>query len=103
MKEYTVVFKEPIEFVFKTERQFFDKENCKQYTKIVEKKEVTNIRIFHSLSAAKKCIKEHFDLYKSSQITQIWRNGDFENLGEINLKGSNKKFIANTRMTKANY
>ena len=29
MKEYTVVFKEPIEFVFKTERQFFDKENCK--------------------------------------------------------------------------
>lgn len=103
MKEYTVVFKEPIEFVFEEERQFFNKETREWLMRTIEKKVKTNIRVFHSLSAAKKCIKEHLDLYKSSQITQIWSNGDFENLGEINLKGSNKKFIANTRMTKANY
>ena len=45
----------------------------------------------------------NLDKYKGSCITKIWANGDCENLGEINLKCSNKTFVANTRQVKANY
>lgn len=55
---------------------------------------------FHSLSAAKKAIKEH---NAKGSITKVWSNGDWEPIGPIVLKGSNKHFVANTRQTKAGY
>lgn len=55
---------------------------------------------FYSLSAAKKAMKEH---NAKGSITQVWSNGNWENLGPIVLKGSNKHFVANTRQTKAGY
>lgn len=55
---------------------------------------------FYSLSAAKKAMKEH---NAQGSITKVWSNGDWEPLGPIVLKGSNKHFIANTRQTKAGY
>lgn len=55
---------------------------------------------FYSLSAAKKAMKEH---NAEGSITKVWSNGDWENLGPIELKGSNKTFVANTRQTKAGY
>lgn len=55
---------------------------------------------FHSLSAAKKAMKEH---NAKGSITKVWSNGDWEPLGPIVLKGSNKHFVANTRQTKAGY
>lgn len=65
--------------------------------------ETTNVFHFYRVSSAKKFIKKHMDIYKSSSITKIWANGDFENLGEIKISGSNKHFIANAGMTKRNY
>lgn len=41
--------------------------------------------------------------YKGSCITKTWANGDWENLGEIKLAGSNKTFVANTKQRVANY
>lgn len=41
--------------------------------------------------------------YKGSCITKTWANGDWENLGEIKMKGSNKTFVANTRQKVASY
>lgn len=55
---------------------------------------------FHSLSAAKKAMKEH---NAQGSKTKVWSNGDWEPCGPIVLKGSNKTFIANAGMTKANY
>lgn len=55
---------------------------------------------FHSLSAAKKAMKEH---NAQGSIMEVWPNGDWEPLGLIVLKGSNKHFVANTRQTKAGY
>jgi hypothetical protein len=55
---------------------------------------------FHSLSAAKKAMKEH---NAKGSITKVWSNGDWEPIGPIVLKGSNKHFVANTRQTKAGY
>lgn len=57
----------------------------------------------HSLNFAKKIIKENINKYKGSAIYKFWNNGDFENLGEINLNGSNKTFVANTKQKKENY
>lgn len=55
---------------------------------------------FYNLSAAKKAMKEN---NAKGSITKVWSNGDWENLGEISLNGSNKTFVANTRQKKANY
>ena len=63
----------------------------------------SNIFEFCRVATAKKFIKKHMDIYKSSCITKVWSNGDWENLGEIKLNASNKHFIANARMKKANY
>lgn len=54
-----------------------------------------------SLSDAKKCMKEHTD--SKGLIYKFWRNGDFECLGYINLQGSNKTFVANTKQKKTGY
>lgn len=99
MKQYSVYFSEPVAHTYKDER--FNKETRRweevEFTEMVES--VT----FYSLAPAKKLIKANLDKYKGSCITKTWANGDFENLGEIKLDGSNKTYIANTRQTKAGY
>lgn len=57
----------------------------------------------HSLSTAKRLIKENFDKYVSSSITQTWSDEGWKNLGPIKVKGNNKTFVANTRQTRASY
>lgn len=99
MKTYSVYLSAPVPY--EETRDVFDKET-KKWTEQVVVKESDSFT-FHSLRAAKAFIKKHRDLYKSSSITQIWSNGDFENLGEIKLEGSNRTFVANTRQKKAGY
>ncbi len=99
MKQYTVYFKEPVAHTFKDER--FNKES--RTWEEVEVTEMVDTVTFFSLAPAKKLIKANLDKYKCSCITKIWANGDWENLGEINLKGSNKTFVTNTRQKVANY
>ena len=55
---------------------------------------------FTSLNEAKKAMREH---NARGFITKMWRNGDWENLGEIKLKSNNKTFVANTRQMKPSY
>ena len=55
---------------------------------------------FYNLTEAKKAMKEH---NAKGYIYKIYANGDFENCGEINLKGSNKTFIANSKQKVKNY
>ena len=55
---------------------------------------------YYSLREAKKAMKE---TGKPGTKYKIYANGDFVNCGEITLNGSNKSFIANTKMTKDNY
>ena len=55
---------------------------------------------FFKLNDAKKAMKKH---NAKGYITKIWNNGDFEFLGEIQLKGNNKTFVANTRQKKESY
>ncbi len=99
MKQYSVYFSEPVAHTYKDER--FNKETRKWEE--VEVTEMVTSVTFYSLAPAKKLIKANLDKYKGSCITKIWANGDCENLGEINLKCSNKTFVANTRQVKANY
>lgn len=67
-----------------------------------DKNVLTDIFNFSRVSSAKKFIRQHMAIYKSSCVTRIWANGQWENLGEIQL-GNNKHFIANARMKKDNY
>ena len=55
---------------------------------------------YYSLREAKRAMKE---TGKTGTKYKIYANGDFVNCGEITLTGSNKSFIANTKMTKDNY
>lgn len=55
---------------------------------------------FYSLSAAKKAMKEN---NAKGFITKFYSNGDWVNCGEIQLAGSNKTFVANTRQTTKSY
>lgn len=62
--------------------------------------------IYFTLTAAKKVMKDlikkgHNDVKGS--ITKIWSNGDWENLGKINLDGPNRTFVANTRQKIPSY
>lgn len=99
MKQYTLYFKEAIPVEVTVDR--YNKET-RTWSEI---KTISMMSIVHlsSLTAAKKLIKKHIDKYESSCITKTWANGDWENLGEINLEGSNKTFVANTRQTKVGY
>ncbi len=100
MKEYTVYFTEPV--CLKTTGDRFNKQlNKWEYN--VEIEVWKDTFTFCSLKAAKMMIRANQDKYKGSCITKIWANGDWENLGEIKLTGSNKTFVANTRQKKANY
>jgi hypothetical protein len=55
---------------------------------------------YFRLSEAKKVMKA---TGQSGFKYKWYANGDWIPCGEITLKGSNKSFIANTRMKKANY
>lgn len=100
MKQYTVYFSEPICYKY-----IGDKFNpkLKKWEYDVECERWDDTFTFHSLAPAKKLIKANINKYIGSSITKIWANGDWENLGEIKLKGSNKTFVANTRQRKASY
>lgn len=100
MKYYTVYFREPVTRTFLEDR--FNKQTRK-WECDVEGQETATSHTVHSLAAVKKLIKANLDKYAGSSITKVWSNGDFENLGEIQLKGNNKTFVANTRQKKANY
>lgn len=65
--------------------------------------ELTDMFNFFRASDAKRFIKKHMDIYKSSSITKVWANGEWENLGEIKLNGNNRHFVTNARMTMENY
>ena len=99
MKQYSVYFNEPVSHTYKSER--FNKETRRWEE--VEVTEMVKSVTFYSLAPAKKLIKANLDKYAGSCITKTWANGDWENLGEINLKGSNKTFVANTKQRIANY
>ena len=55
---------------------------------------------FTSLTSAKKAMREHD---AKGFITKVWANGDWEPMGEIKLKGSNKTMCVNCRQKKAGY
>ena len=99
MKQYSVYFREPVAHTYKDKR--FNKETRRWEE--VEVTEMVKSVTFYSLAPAKKLIKANLDKYVGSCITKTWANGDWENLGEINLKGSNKTFVANTKQRIANY
>ena len=99
MKQYTVYFSEPVCYEYVGSK--FNKDTLKwEYAKMEEWEDPFT---FYTLSPAKKLIKANIDKYIGSCITKTWANGDWENLGEIKLKGSNKTFVANTRQRKASY
>lgn len=97
MKHYTVYFKEPVTITYTRDRW-----NKEQWEKVEETEHILSYETT-SLAGAKKLIKANLDKYKGSCITKTWANGDFENLGEIQLKGSNKTFVANTKQKVAGY
>ena len=99
MKLYTVYFSEQVAYTYKDER--FNKS-----TRELEEVEITEMEksyMFFDLASAKKLIKDNLDKYAGSSITKTWANGDCENLGEIELNGSNKTFVANTKQEVENY
>lgn len=100
MKQYTVYFSEPVCYKYIGDK--FNHE-FKKWEHDVECEEWNDTFTFHSLKAAKDLIKANLDKYEGSCITKSWANGDWENLGEIKLTGSNKTFIANTKQSKLNY
>lgn len=100
MKQYTVYFSEPICYKYIGDKFNYE---LKKWEYDVECERWGDTFTFHSLAPAKKLIKANINKYIGSSITKIWANGDWENLGEIKLKGSNKTFVANTRQRKASY
>ena len=101
MKVFSVSFTKPVPYTYMQEQRVL--ENGRYRIKEVAVTAYQQDFTLYSLKEAKSLIKANLPYYASSQITKIFSNGDFENLGEITLKGSNKHFIANTRMTKPNY
>ena len=97
MKTYTIYFSEPVSLKIMDQRW-----NGKHWEDF-ENEIVKDTFVFHNLTNAKKFIKEHIDKYVGSCITKTWANGDWENLGEIKLKGNNKTFVANTKQKSLSY
>ena len=60
---------------------------------------------FFTLTPAKRWMRERMKQGHdvSGSKTKIYSNGDWIPCGAITLTGTNKTFIANSRMTKANY
>lgn len=99
MKEYRIYLKEPVEVEFTRDRWNKKTEKWESVSQLEERDEM----VFFSLAEAKRFIKKIGNKYQGSSITQIYANGDWVNLGEINLKGNNKHFIANSRQTREGY
>lgn len=55
----------------------------------------------YSVAVAKKIMKAHPG--STGDKVKVYANGDWVPCGPITIKGSNKSFIANSRMNKANY
>lgn len=100
MKRYIVKFSENVCLKYIGDR--FNKET-KKWEYDVPCEEWDTEFEFSSLKSAKKLINENLEKYVSSCIYKFWSNGDFENLGEIKVKGNNRTFVANTRQKKAGY
>lgn len=100
MKQYTVYFTEKVCHKYIGDR--FNRET-KKWEYDIECEEWNDAFTFCSLKTAKNLIKANLDKYKGSCITKSWSNGDWENIGEIKIKGSNKTFVANTKQKRANY
>ena len=100
MKTYIVYFNEPV--CHKYLADVFNPET-KKWEFNVKREKWNDTFEFNSLAQAKRLIKDNLDTYKGSCIMKSWANGDWENLGEINLKGTNKTFVANTKQQTANY
>lgn len=60
---------------------------------------------FYAVTPAKKWMRERIKLGHevSGSKTKVYSNGDLVNCGPIMMMGSNKTFIANSRMKQANY
>lgn len=60
---------------------------------------------FFTLTAAKKWMRNKLKQGHevSGQKYKVYSDGDFVNCGEINLTGSNKSFVANTKQKKPGY
>ena len=56
---------------------------------------------FYNLTKAKSFMKEHSG--STGVIYKTWSNGDFECVGVITLKGTNKTFVANTKQKQNSY
>lgn len=69
----------------------------------IDGKSCTDSLIFSTIADAKKFIKANIDIYKSSAIYKMYANGDMVNLGSLDIKGSNKKFVANTQQKTMSY
>jgi hypothetical protein len=72
---------------------------------LVKDKTTGETEEFFKVSEAKKWLKDRLNLGHEAygSIYKYFSNGGFEPLGKIELKKSNKIFIANTKMKKANY
>ena len=62
-------------------------------------------KTFFTLTAAKKWMRER---QKQGHVIEgskykVYSNGDTVNCGKINLKGSNKSYIANSKQSKSGY
>lgn len=100
MKTYIVTFSADVCHKFIGDR--FNRE-LKKWEYDVECEEWASRFELSSLREAKKLINENLDKYVSGVIYKYWSDGDFENLGEIKISGSNKTFTANTKQRKVNY
>ncbi len=60
---------------------------------------------FFAVTPAKKWMRERMKLSHevSGSKVKIYGNGNWVNCGAISITGSNKAFVANTRMTKDGY
>ena len=100
MKTYTVCFKEKVCYRYigcrfnKILKKWENDIPCEEWNTRFE---------FSTLKEAKRLIRENKEKYAGSSITKFWANGDWENLGEIKLDGSNNTYVANTRQKIKNY
>lgn len=78
MKTYTVYFSEPVTLTCVREKWNKEKRRWEEQEFQVSEDTFT----FHSLSPAKKLIRENLSKYKGSSITKIYANGDWEPCGE---------------------
>lgn len=99
MKVYTVYFSKPVGYIYT--RQKFNKDTGRweeaEFTEMAKRHQ------FYTLSKAKAFIKANLEHFVGSNICSVRSSGEIINHGEIQLKGINKTFTANTRQTKSNY